>query len=86
MRLSKRAELKIVGINDVRDINQTVLLHLIRERQPISRVEIGNLTGLRPGTISSIVNRLIKKGVIFEGAEGPSSGGRKHDGTADRHR
>lgn len=77
MKLSKRAELKIVDINDVRDINQTVLLHLIRERQPISRVEIGKLTGLRPGTISSIVNRLIKKGVIFEGAEGPSSGGRK---------
>src|SRR5688500_14855743 len=35
------------------------------------------MTGLRPGTISSIVNRLIKKGVIFEGAAGPSSGGRK---------
>ncbi|HQU93521.1 MAG TPA: ROK family transcriptional regulator, partial [Pyrinomonadaceae bacterium] len=77
MKLSKPSELKIVDVNDVRNINQTVLLHLIRERQPISRVEIGKLTGLRPGTISSIVNRLIKKGVIFEGAEGPSSGGRK---------
>ena len=53
MKLSKPAELKIVDINDVRDINQTVLLHLIRERQPISRVEIGKLTGLCPGTISS---------------------------------
>lgn len=77
MKLSKPSDLKIVDVNDVRNINQTVLLHLIRERQPISRVEIGKLTGLRPGTISSIVNRLIKKGVIFEGAEGPSSGGRK---------
>src|SRR6185369_16993356 len=60
-----------------RDINQTVLLHLIRERQPISRVDIARITGLRPGTISSIVNRLIRRGAIFEGAEGPSSGGRK---------
>lgn len=77
MRFVKRQELKIVGINDVRDINQTILLHLIRERQPISRVEIARITGLRPGTISSIVNRLIRRGVIFEGAEGPSSGGRK---------
>jgi predicted NBD/HSP70 family sugar kinase len=77
MKLSKPTDLKIVDVNDVRNINQTVLLHLIRERQPISRVEIGKLTGLRPGTISSIVNRLIRKGVIFEGAEGPSSGGRK---------
>jgi predicted NBD/HSP70 family sugar kinase len=69
--------MKIVDINDIRNINQTVLLHLIRERQPISRVEIARITGLRPGTISSIVNRLIRRGAIFEGAEGPSSGGRK---------
>lgn len=77
MKLSKPASLKIVDINDIRNINQTVLLHLIREQQPISRVDIARLTGLRPGTVSSICNRLIKKGVIFEGAEGPSSGGRK---------
>lgn len=76
MKIAK-ANVKIVDINDIRDINQTVLLHLIRERQPISRVDIARITGLRPGTISSIVNRLIKRGVIFEGAEGPSSGGRK---------
>ena len=78
-RKMKRAEagLKIVDINDIRNINQTVLLHLIRERQPISRVQIANITGLRPGTISAIVNRLMLKGVIYEGAEGPSSGGRK---------
>jgi predicted NBD/HSP70 family sugar kinase len=77
VRLQKPGNLKIVDINDVRNINQTVLLHLIRERQPISRVDIARVTGLRPGTISSIVNRLIRKGVIFEGAAGPSSGGRK---------
>ena len=76
MKIAK-ANVKIVDVNDVRNINQTVLLHLIRERQPISRVDIARITGLRPGTISSIVNRLIRKGVIFEGAEGPSSGGRK---------
>jgi predicted NBD/HSP70 family sugar kinase len=77
VKLQKSGKLKIVDINDIRNINQTVLLHLIRERQPISRVDIARITGLRPGTISSIVNRLIKKGVIFEGAAGPSSGGRK---------
>jgi len=77
MKLTKAGDLKIVDINDIRNINQTVLLHLIRERQPISRVEIARITGLRPGTISSIVNRLIRKGVVYEGAEGPSSGGRK---------
>lgn len=67
----------MVDIHDIRDINQTLLLHLIRERQPISRAEIAKVSGLRPGTVSSIVNRLIRRGVIYEGAEGPSSGGRK---------
>lgn len=73
----KENGLKMIDVHDVRDINQTILLHLIRERQPISRAEISKTTGLRPGTVSSIVNRLIRKGVIYEGAEGPSSGGRK---------
>lgn len=77
MKIEKTNGLKMVDIHDIRNINQTVLLHLIRERQPISRAEIAKITGLRPGTISSIVNRLILKGVIYEGAEGPSSGGRK---------
>ena len=67
----------MVDIHDIRDINQTLLLHLIREKQPISRAEIAKVSGLRPGTVSAIVNRLILKGVIYEGAEGPSSGGRK---------
>jgi len=66
----------MVGVNDVRDINQTVFLHLIRERQPISRADIAKFTGLRPGTVSAIVNRLIKNGLVYEGTEGPSSGGR----------
>lgn len=77
MKITKLSELKIVDIQDIRNINQTLLLHLIREKQPISRAEIAKVSGLRPGTVSSIVNRLIRKGVIYEGAEGPSSGGRK---------
>lgn len=72
----KNSGYKMVGVNDVRDINQTVFLHLIRERQPISRADIAKYTGLRPGTVSAIVNRLIKNNLVFEGTEGPSSGGR----------
>lgn len=66
----------MVDVNDVRDINQTVFLHLIRERQPISRADIAKFTGLRAGTVSAIVNRLIKNDLVYEGTEGPSSGGR----------
>src|SRR4051812_18984993 len=68
--------LKMIGVQDVRDINQTVFLHLIRERQPISRADIAKATGLRPGTVSAIVNRLIKERLVYEGVEGPSSGER----------
>jgi predicted NBD/HSP70 family sugar kinase len=68
--------LKMIGVRDMRDINQTVFLHLIRERQPLSRADIVKATGLRPGTVSAIVNRLIKEKLVYEGVEGPSSGGR----------
>jgi predicted NBD/HSP70 family sugar kinase len=67
---------KMVGVNDIRDINQTIFLHLIREQQPISRADIAKHTGLRAGTVSAIVNRLIKSGLVYEGTEGRSSGGR----------
>lgn len=72
----KKNNFKMVGVHDVRDINQTIFLHLIRERQPISRADIAKYTGLRAGTVSAIVNRLIKNNFVYEGTEGPSSGGR----------
>lgn len=74
---SKNTEFKMVGVSEVRDINQTIFLHLIRERQPISRADIAKYTGLRAGTVSAIVNRLIKNNLVYEGSEGPSSGGRR---------
>lgn len=76
MKQQSPQHLKMIGVRDVRDINQTVFLHLIRERQPISRADIAKATGLRPGTVSAIVNRLIKERLVYEGVEGPSTGGR----------
>jgi predicted NBD/HSP70 family sugar kinase len=77
MRKEKRNGFKMIDVHDVRDINQSVFLHLIRKRQPMSRADIAKLTGLRPGTVSAIVNRLIKNSLVYEGTEGPSSGGRR---------
>lgn len=76
MKRQGAQNLKMIGVREVRDINQTVFLHLIRERQPISRADIVKATGLRAGTVSAIVNRLIKEKLVYEGVEGPSSGGR----------
>lgn len=73
---TQKNNFKMVDVHDVRDINQTIFLHLIRDRQPISRADIAKFTGLRAGTVSVIVNRLIKNNFVYEGTEGPSSGGR----------
>ncbi|MGI8810922.1 MAG: ROK family transcriptional regulator [Pyrinomonadaceae bacterium] len=77
MRKEKRNGFKMIDVHDVRDINQSVFLNLIRKRQPVSRADIAKLTGLRAGTVSAIVNRLIKSNLVYEGTEGPSSGGRR---------
>jgi predicted NBD/HSP70 family sugar kinase len=53
------------------------LLHLIRDRQPISRTDVVHQTGLRPGTVSVVVNRLLKSGFVYEAEEAPSKGGRR---------
>jgi predicted NBD/HSP70 family sugar kinase len=76
MKRNGAKEFRMVGVEDIRDINQTIFLHVIREKQPISRADIAKHTGLRAGTVSAIVNRLIKNGLVYEGTEGPSSGGR----------
>lgn len=69
-------DVRMVDVHDVRDINQTLFLHLIRERQPVSRADLAKATGLRAGTVSAIVGRLIAQGLVYEGVAGPSSGGR----------
>lgn len=66
----------MLGVDDVRETNELKLLHIIRDRQPISRAELVRSTGLRAGTVSVIVNRLLRSGVIHETQAAPSNGGR----------
>lgn len=66
----------MLGVDDVRETNELKLLHIIRDRQPISRIDLVKATGLRAGTVSVIVNRLLKASVVYEGELAPSSGGR----------
>src|SRR3981081_1310448 len=76
MKRHSTQNLKMIGVRDLRDINQTIFIHLIRDCQPISRADIVKATGLLPGTAAAIVTRLIKEKLNYEGVEGPSSGGR----------
>ncbi len=63
----------------LRDINEVIVLNIIRERQPVSRVYISETTGLEEGTISRIVQRFLRQGLVYESGVGTSTpaGGRK---------
>lgn len=74
---SLKIKLQVLGMQDVRETNELRLLHLIRDRQPVSRTDVVKETGLRPGTVSVVVSRLIRSGFIYEAEEAPSKGGRR---------
>jgi predicted NBD/HSP70 family sugar kinase len=77
MTRTKSRRLEVLGVQDVRDTNETRFLHLIRDRQPVSRTDLALETGLRPGTVSLVVNRLLRAGFVCEAEEAPSKGGRR---------
>jgi len=67
------------GISVLRDINEVIVLNIIRERQPIPRISIAEIAGLEPGTVSRILQRFLRNDLISEVGSGPSTpmGGRK---------
>lgn len=64
-------------IHLVRQMNRSAVLQLIRERGPISRVELARLCHLTPATVFSIVEELVDLGVVQVSGIGNSAGGRK---------
>ncbi|MGA7720465.1 MAG: ROK family transcriptional regulator [Ignavibacteriaceae bacterium] len=50
----------------LRGINRGMILNIIREKQPISRVKIAGITGLNKSTVSSIISELLKEDLIYE--------------------
>src|SRR5258708_18050255 len=61
----------------VRDINRSVVLNLIRTRQPISRADLAGVSGLQRSTISLIVEQLIQENWVLEGPTGRLPRGRR---------
>ncbi len=82
-----RAATKTIGFKDLRpanhkvlrDINEVIVLNIIRERQPISRIAIAELSKLEPGTVTRILQGFLRNSLISEVGSGPSTplGGRK---------
>ena len=65
--MSSRTSTIITGnAKVVRGINRTMILNIIREQQPISRINIARLTGLNKSTVSDIISELLKEDLIYE--------------------
>jgi predicted NBD/HSP70 family sugar kinase len=61
----------------LRSVNESLVLGLIREWQPIARVDLARSTRLKESTVSSIVKELLDRGLVAEAGLGTSAGGRK---------
>src|SRR5512145_124403 len=59
-----------------REINRRIVLNLVRARQPISRADLARTMGVGRGAVTLIVNDLLKRKLIFEGATGETVRGR----------
>src|SRR5712692_1123580 len=60
----------------MRDLNTSLVVNLVKSEGPISRAELARQSKLSPATISGIVARLMRMGVLSEMAIGPSKVGR----------
>ena len=60
-----------------REINSRIVLNLVRAHQPTSRADLARHMAVRRGTITPIVNDLLERHLIFEGATGEAARGRK---------
>lgn len=71
-----------------REVNRQIVLNLVREHQPISRAELARRMEVARGVVTPIVNDLLRESLIYEGAIGVASRGRKprllHIRTQDR--
>jgi glucokinase-like ROK family protein len=61
----------------VKKNNKSLVLQMIMEREPLSRADIAQVTGLNKATVSSLVNELLEEELIYESGPGESSGGRR---------
>lgn len=60
-----------------RDINTRIALNLVRAHQPISRADLARAMGVTRGAVTLIINDLLERKLVFEGATGETIRGRK---------
>jgi N-acetylglucosamine repressor len=60
-----------------RHINRQIALNLIHEHQPISRADLARRMELNRGTVTSLVNELLREKVVIEGTTTKTARGRR---------
>ena len=63
--------------NLLRDMNIALIASLLREHQPLSRVDLAARAGLGRSTVTNIISLLTREGLVLETGEAASTGGRK---------
>lgn len=71
---------KILRPRQVRGANSAVLLELLQRHERLSRAELARYSGLSEGTVSRIVNDLIRRKLVMEDGAENSTGGRPATG------
>ena len=61
----------------IREINQALVLDIVRSHGALSRTEIAVQSNLSMPTVSGITAQLIEMGLIYEQSTGASTGGRR---------
>jgi N-acetylglucosamine repressor len=76
---AKRARGAKVDRNVMRDVNRTLVLHVIRDEGPMSRSDVARRTALAKPTVSGIVDNLVGEGLLREIGKGDATaaGGRR---------
>jgi N-acetylglucosamine repressor len=77
MKRVQTSRFRVATRGTSREINRSIVLNLVRERQPISRADLARVMDVRRGAVSLIVNDLLAERLIFEGATGETVRGRK---------
>ena len=60
----------------VSKVNQTAIIEALRFGGPLSRQQIGSVTGLSPATVNRLTASLISEGLVAREGQVPSTGGR----------
>jgi N-acetylglucosamine repressor len=76
MRQRPTHELPVARRTTARAINRRIVLDMLRS-QPVSRAELARRLGIQRSPVGRIVNELIARGLVREGAAGEAERGRK---------